>query len=64
MSETFIDIDSMQHLEILRQTYPTNRSKNRPTTITVLTLCRSPSVSPGNLSNYKSTRERVDSKGL
>ena len=39
MSETFIDIDSMQHLEILRQTYPANRSKNRATTITVLTLC-------------------------
>ena len=29
MSETFIKIDSLQHLEILRQTYPTNRSKIR-----------------------------------
>ena len=28
MSETFIKIDSLQHLEISRQTYPTNRSKN------------------------------------
>ena len=27
MSETFIKIDSLQHLEISRQTYPTNRSK-------------------------------------
>ena len=27
MSETVIKIDSLQHLEILRQGYPTNRSK-------------------------------------
>ena len=27
MSETFITIDSLQHLKISRQTYPTNRSK-------------------------------------
>ena len=27
MSETFIKIDSPQHLEISRQTYPTNLSK-------------------------------------
>ena len=40
MSETFIKIDSMQHLEILRQTYPTNRSKIRATKFTVLTLCQ------------------------
>ena len=39
MSETFIEIDSLQHLEISRQTYPTNRSKIRATTFTVLTLC-------------------------
>ena len=32
MSETFIKIDSLQHLEISRQTYPTNRSKIRATT--------------------------------
>ena len=25
MSETFIEIDSLQHLEISRQTYPMNR---------------------------------------
>ena len=37
--ETFIEIDSLQHLEISRQTYPTNRSKIRATTFTVLTLC-------------------------
>ena len=39
MSETFIKIDSLQHLEISSQTYPTNRSKIRATTLTVLTLC-------------------------
>ena len=39
MSETFIKIDSLEHLEISRQTYPTNRSKIRDTTVTVLTLC-------------------------
>ena len=38
MSETFIKIDSLQHREISRQTYPTNRSKLRATTFTVLTL--------------------------
>ena len=32
MSETLIKIDSLQHLEILRQPYPTNRSK--------MTLCK------------------------
>ena len=36
MSETFIKIDLMQHLEISRQTYPTNRSKICVTTFTVL----------------------------
>ena len=39
MSGTFIKIDSLQHLEISRQTYPTNRSKIRATAFTVLTLC-------------------------
>ena len=39
MSETFIKIDSLQHLEISRQTYPTNRAKICVTTFTVLTLC-------------------------
>ena len=33
MSETFSKIDSPQHLEISRQTYPTNRSKIRATTL-------------------------------
>ena len=28
MSETFIKIDSLQHLEISSQTYPSNRSKS------------------------------------
>ena len=37
MSETFIKIDSLQHLEISRQTYPTNLSKICDTTLTVLT---------------------------
>ena len=47
MSETFIKIDSLQHLEISRQTYPTNLSKIRATTFTVLTLCNfSKSVMP------------------
>ena len=32
MSETFIKIDSLQYLEISRQTYPTNRSKIRAKT--------------------------------
>ena len=39
MTETFINIDSLQHLEISRQTYPTIWSKIRATTFTVLTLC-------------------------
>ena len=39
MSETFIKIDSPQHLEISRQTCPTNRSKIRATTFIVWTLC-------------------------
>ena len=38
MSETFIKIDSLQRLEISRQTYLTNRSKIIVTTFTVLTL--------------------------
>ena len=38
-SETFIEIDSLQHLKISRQTYPTNLSKICVTTFTVLTLC-------------------------
>ena len=39
MPETFIKIDSLQHLEISGQTYPTNRTKICVTTFTVLTLC-------------------------
>ena len=39
MSETFIKIDSLQHLEISRKTYPTSRSKILAITFTVLTLC-------------------------
>ena len=39
VSETFIKIDSLEHLKISRQTYPTNRSKLCVTTFTVLTLC-------------------------
>ena len=39
MCETFIKIYSPQHLEISKQTYPTNRSKIRATTFTVLMLC-------------------------
>ena len=35
MSETFIKIDSLQHLEISKQTYPTNRSKIRATTFKI-----------------------------
>ena len=31
MSETFTKIDLLQHIEIIRQTYPTNRSKIRAT---------------------------------
>ena len=30
MSETFIKFDSLQHLEIPRQTYPTNCQKSAP----------------------------------
>ena len=37
MFETFIKIDSLQHLEISSQTYPKNRSKIRATAFTVLT---------------------------
>ena len=36
MPETFIKIDALQHLEISRQTYPTNPSKICVTTFTVL----------------------------
>ena len=39
MSETFIKIDSLQLVEISRQTYPTNWSKISATAFTVLTLC-------------------------
>ena len=39
MSETFIKIDLLQHLEISSQTYTTNLSKISVTTLTVLTLC-------------------------
>ena len=39
MSKTFIKIDSLQRLEMSRQTYPTSRSKIRATTFTVMTLC-------------------------
>ena len=38
MSETFNKIDSLQHLEISRQTYPANRSKIRAATFTLLTF--------------------------
>ena len=38
MFANFIKIDSLQQLEISRQTYPSNRSKIRDTTF-VLTLC-------------------------
>ena len=40
MSETFIKIDSLQHLEISRQTYPTNRSKICVTTFTAIEFFR------------------------
>ena len=40
MSETFINIDSLQHLEILRQTYPSNPSKIRATTFSVVTFSK------------------------
>ena len=39
MSETFVKIGPLQHLEISSQTYPTNQSKICVTTFTVLTLC-------------------------
>ena len=39
MFANFIKIDSLQQLEISRQTYPTNLSKICVTTFTVLTLC-------------------------
>ena len=35
MSETFIKIDSLQHLKISRQTHPTNRSKICVITFTI-----------------------------
>ena len=38
MSETFIKIDPLEHLEISRQTYPTYRSKICVTTFPVLTV--------------------------
>ena len=37
MSETFIKIDSLQHLEVSRQTYPTNVSKIMRTIHTSMT---------------------------
>ena len=39
-SETFIEIDSLQHLKISRQTYPTNLSKICVSTFTILTLLK------------------------
>ena len=41
MSVTFIRIDLLQHLEISRETYPTNRQKVHVTTVTIFTyvLC-------------------------
>ena len=48
MSETFIKIDSLQHVEISRQTYPTNWSKICATTFTVLTLCLFLQISADN----------------
>ena len=39
MSETFIKIDSTQHHEISRRTWPTNGQEIRDTTFTALTLC-------------------------
>ena len=39
VSETFIKIDLLQHIEIIRQTYPTKRSKIRATTFTILSFC-------------------------
>ena len=38
MSETFMEIDSLQRLKISRQTHPTNLSKICVTTFTVLTV--------------------------
>ena len=39
MSGTFIKTDSLQHLEISRETQPTNRPKISVITFTVLALC-------------------------
>ena len=39
MCKTLVKIDSQQHLDISRQTYPTNRSKICVTTFTVLAFC-------------------------
>ena len=52
MSETFIKIDSLQHLEISRQIYPTNRSKICVTTFTVLTLCKFFQINADNTCIY------------
>ena len=38
-SETFIKIDSLQHLEISRQAYLSNRSKIHAIIFTVLKIC-------------------------
>ena len=38
MSETFIEIDSLQHLETSRQTYPTNRLHFSLSIVNVLRL--------------------------
>ena len=43
-SETFIEIDSLRHLKISRQTYPTNLSKIYVTASTVLTLCNASKI--------------------
>ena len=48
MSQTFIEIDSLQHLEISRQTDPKNRSKIDATTFTVLKLCYFFQIDAGN----------------
>ena len=42
MCETFIKIDPLQHLEISRQTYPTNRSKKKNRSAVVAVEIRPP----------------------
>ena len=58
MSGTFIKIDSLQHLEISRQTYPTNWSKICVTTFTVLTLRKTAML------ESKSRTETRQAKGI